>query len=185
MTKKTVKALINEAALHMNIANVHMAYNENYYNLIPIEASDRLFLAINEDDFIFDGFRISRFRDVKAIRIKNDKCDEIVRSEGLLNNPSLPKINLENWQTVFNDLKKIGKNIIDEYETEEGKDDNFTIGKIERVYKDCLYMYYFDADGLWDAELYRIPYTEVTSVTFNSRYVNVFSKYIPPAPQNI
>jgi len=182
MTKKTIKELMDEAARNLNIANIYMAYNENYYNLIPLKASGQLFLAINEDDFIFDGFRISRFRDVKEIRIKNDKCDEIMQSEGLLNDLYIPEINLENWKTVFDGLKGIGKNVIVEYETAEGKDDNFAIGKIERVYNGCLYMYCFDADGIWETEPYRIPYNEVTSVTFDSRYINIFTKYIPRAP---
>jgi len=173
---------MDEAASNLKVANVHMVYNENYYNLIPLKASDQLFLAINEDDFIFDGFRISRFRDVKEVHIKNDKCDEIIQSEGLLNKVYIPEINLANWQTVFEGLKDIGMNIIVEYETAEGEDDNFTIGKIERIYKGCLYMFYFDADGIWNTEPYRIPYNEVTSVTFDSRYINVFTKYIPQAP---
>ena len=182
MTKKQIKELMAAASDNMMVANVNMVYNENYYNLIPVKASERLFLAINEDDFIFDGFRISRFRDVEEVRIKNDKCDEIIQNEGLFDNLCIPNINLESWKTVFDDLNHIGKNIIIEYETKEGKDDNFTIGKIERVYKDCLYMYYFDADGLWEDEPYRIPYTEVTSITLESRYNNVFSKHISPAP---
>jgi hypothetical protein len=99
-----------------------------------------LFLAINEDDFIFDGFRISRFRDIKSIHLKNDKCDEILRSEKCFDNLQIYEINLESWESVFTNLKDIGKNIIVEYETVEDKDDNFTIGKIDRVYKSCLYI---------------------------------------------
>jgi len=185
MTKKIIKDLINEAVKNLQVANVFMVYNENYYNLIPVKASEHLFLAIDEDDFIFDGFRISRFRDVKKVRVKNDKCDEIIKNEGLFDNLHIPEINLENWKIVFDGLKSIGKNIIVEYETAEGKHDNFTIGKIEKVYNNCLYMYRFDADGIWQPEPYRIPYTEVTSVTFNSRYINIFSKYIPAAPDTV
>ena len=45
-------------------------------------------------------------------------------------------------------------------------------------------MYHFDADGIWENEPYCIPYTEVTSVTFRSRYVDTFSKNIPASPKN-
>ena len=178
-----MKALIEQAARNSNIANVFMKYNANYYNLIPVKASDQLFLAINEDDFIFDGFRVSRFRDVTKLRVKNDKCDEIIKNEGLFQNLSIPEIELENWESVFNSLQTIGKNIIVEHETPEGIDDNFAIGKIDRVYKNCFYIYHFDADGIWEKEPYRIPFQEVTSVTFESRYINVFTKYIPDAPK--
>jgi len=178
-----MKQLMDRAVYHMNIANIHMVYNENYYNLIPIKLDEKLFLAINEDDFIFDGFRISRFRDIKEIRIKDDKCDEIIKSEGHFEGFIAPEINLTSWQTVFEGLKQTGKNIIVEYETAEGTDDNFTIGRIVSVYKSCLYLHYFDADGIWGPEPYRIPYDEVTSVTFDSRYVNIFSKYISAPPK--
>jgi hypothetical protein len=37
----------------------------------------------------------------------------------------------------------------------------------------------FDADGIWDEEPTEILFSNVTSVTFGSRYVEVFSKYVP------
>jgi len=37
---------------------------------------------------------------------------------------------------------------------------------------------YFDADGIWSEEPVKIGYNIVTSITFNSRYVDVFSKYV-------
>lgn len=178
MKKQDIIALLKKAAIDSKIANVFMKYNENYYNLIPLKSSDKLFIAINEDDFIFDGFRISRINDVVNIRIKDDICDQILRNEGLFQDLTMPEVDIKNWQSVFESLMAIGKNVIVEYETAEGKDDNFTIGKIDRVFKSCMYMYHFDADGLWERNPYRIPYHEVTSVTFASRYINVFTKYI-------
>ncbi|MDR1565553.1 MAG: hypothetical protein LBS74_11405 [Oscillospiraceae bacterium] len=182
MTKKRSRELINEALSNLKVVNAYMVYDKNYYNLIPLKVSENLFLSINEDDFIFDGFCISRFKDVESIRLKNDKCDDILRSEKLFDNLQIPEINLESWESVFTDLKDIGKNIIVQYEKTDCKDEIFTIGKIDRVYKGCLYMYHFDADGVWQSEPYRIPYNEVTSVTFESRYVSIFSKYLAPAP---
>ena len=176
MKKDEIRKLLVEAATEQKIANVYMKYNENYYNLIPISLNKQLLLAINEDDFIFDGFRVSRFRDIKAVRIKSDKCDEIVRSEGLFHNVKTPEIDLNDWYTVFGSLEKTGKNSIVEYETPEGSDDKFAIGKIDKVYKNCLYLYYFDADCEWEPMPWRIPYTKATSVTFGSRYIDVFSK---------
>ena len=183
MKKEEIKALIEQAARDSKVANVFMKYSENYYNLIPVAISDRLFLAINEDDFIFDGFRISRLRDVEKVRIKDDLCDRIIQGEGLFLTVSIPKIDLSDWKSVFESLQAIGRNVIVEYETADGVNDNFTIGKIERIYQSCLYIRHFDADGVWQSEPYRIPYTEVTSVTFDSRYVNIFSKYLSALPE--
>ena len=183
MTKKKVKQLMDKAFRHFKVANVYMVYDKSYYNLIPIKMDKKLFLAIDEDDFIFDGFRISRFKDIKKFRIKNDKCDEIIKNEGLCEGFVVPEIDITSWQAVFEDLKQVGKNIIVEYKTAEGTSDSFTIGKIVSVYKNYLYMHHFDADGVWESKPSRIPYNEVTSVTFDSRYVNIFSKYISDPPQ--
>ena len=183
MTRKTVKQLITWAVRYLKTTSIYMVYNKVAYNLIPLRTGDQLFLAINEDDFIFDGFRISRFRDIKKVRINNNIFNEIIQREGLFDGLSVPEINLTSWQTVFEGLKQTGKNIIVEYETAEGTNNNFTIGKIDRIYKSCLYMYHFDGDGTWEPYPYRIPYSEVTSVTFDSRYVNVFSKYLPDPPK--
>lgn len=37
-----------------------------------------------------------------------------------------------------------------------------------------------DADGVWIDELFEMPFSQITSITFGSRYVEVFSKYLPP-----
>jgi hypothetical protein len=182
MTKKEIKELTAEAIEHLRLAHVDMTYNENYFNLIPIRASERLFLAIVEQDFIFDGFRVSRFRDVERIRVKNNKCDEIIRSERLFENFSFPELDIASWQTVFEGLKNIGKNIIVEYETADGEDDEYTIGRITKARKDHVYIHHFDANGVWQPKPWRVPFSRITSVTFDSRYVNIFSKYIPEAP---
>ena len=181
MTKKMSKQLIEEAIQQPSIAHVYMKYNADYY-LVPLAASSKLFLAILEDDFAFDGYRISRFRDIKKIQIKQDKYNDIIRAEGLFDTLEIPEIGLDSWQKVFDGLEKIGRNIIVEYETPEGEDDTLTIGQIAEVYGSCVYIYHFDADGIWMDAPDRIPYNLVTSVTFDNRYVNVFSRHIPEQP---
>jgi len=182
MTKKKIKELIAEAACGLKVVCIYMVYNENPYRLIPLKTSDRLFLAIFEDDFIFDGFRISRFRDAEHMWNKNDKEDEIIRSEGLFYNFQVPEINVENWQAVFEGLQGIGKNILVEHQTLDGEGDYVIVGKVERVCKKWVYMRHVNANGIWEPEPYLVPYTEVNAVRFNSRYVDIFSKYIPEAP---
>lgn len=178
MTKQEIKEIVKQAAAKKKVANVFMRYNENYYNLIPLLVSDKLFLAINEDDFIFDGYRISRFVDVKKVRVKNDKCDQIIEEEGLLSTIKIPDIKVDTWKSAFEGLKNLGRNIIIEKETADGIDDEFTIGRIQKIYKDFVYVIHFDADGIWQDEPYKIKYSDITSVTFENRYVTVFSKYI-------
>ena len=147
-----------------------------YYNLIPLICGERLFLSANEDDFILDGHTVRRFKDIRKVQAKDDKCDEILRSEGIV--VSTPEVEIDNWRTVFQSLKKTGKNIIIEKEDLDYDNTEYVIGKIADIHKKFAYVYHFDADGIWEEKPYRIPFDEITSVTFGSRYVEIFSKYI-------
>lgn len=72
----------------------------------------------------------------------------------------------------FRDVKKVEKESISNDECE------FAIGRIAKVSKTKILFKNFDADGIWQDGCYEIPYSEITSVTFLSRYVEVFSKYV-------
>ena len=37
---------------------------------------------------------------------------------------------------------------------------------------------HFEADGIWQENDYEITYSQITSVTFDNRYINTYSKYI-------
>ena len=76
----------------------------------------------------------------------------------------------------------MNRNIIVENQTIVPGDSEFVIGRIEKIYKKFVYIRNFDADGIWDDSPIRVPYTEITNVTFASRYVDVFSKYLKEPP---
>lgn len=76
-----------------------------------MKTSDKLFLCANEDDFIIDGFSVRRFRDIKKIEIKEDKCVEIIESEGVLDNITVPEIDIIDWYNTFLSLSKLDINM--------------------------------------------------------------------------
>ena len=102
----------------------------------------------------------------------------MVKSEGIVEQLVTPKIDMMDWQTIFTSLKEQNKNIIVENEKAEEDDYSFVIGRIIKATKTKVIMQHFDADGIWEEELYEIPYNKITSVSFDTRYVNVFSKYL-------
>ena len=57
-------------------------------------------------------------------------------------------------------------------------DSVFLIGKILRTGSNGAEMRCFDADGVWDGELTPISFSRITSVTFGSRYISTYAKYI-------
>ena len=183
MKKSDIKELIKIAAENFNVVNACFWFNENYYNLIPLTSSDKLFFSINEDDFIFDGYGIFRFKDMIKVEIKNDLCDIILKNEGLTSNIVIPNIDISNWKTVFESLRCINKNIIIENQIDGiDEDEELVVGRIEKIYKNFAYVWIVDADGIWDDSPIRVPYSGITNITFGSRYVDIFSKYLTEPP---
>lgn len=182
MRKSKIMEVVRSAAENVQIINTYFRFDKIYYNLIPLTFSDKLLLVINEDDFIFDGYSIFRCKDLIKVKIKNDKCDEILKNEGLTTNITIPNIDIDSWTTVFQSLREINRNIIIEKRTIDDEDAEFVIGRIEKVYKNFAYVWNFDADGIWDDSPRKIPYSEITNIIFGSRYVDIFSKYIDEPP---
>lgn len=184
MTKTKIKEIVNNSINQRNLCRIFFRYDVNYFYYYPLVSGDKLFLGIEEDDFILDGYSIRRYVDVKKVQIKDDKCVEILKREGIENSIQTPNVDVSNWETVFNSLKVLDKNIIVEKDSLNEKEWEFTIGKIDKVFKKFVYVYHFDANGIWQEEPYRIPYTDITSVSFGTRYVDAFSKYIDEPPLN-
>ncbi|HEX3048515.1 MAG TPA: hypothetical protein VHY08_27445, partial [Bacillota bacterium] len=111
-----------------------------------------------------------------------DKCDEILKQEGLLSRLNVPLIDISDWKRVFESLQRLNQNIIVEKQTINDQDSEFVIGRIVEIYKNFAYVWNFDADGTWEDSPIRVPYSEITNVTFASRYVEIFSKYISEPP---
>ena len=184
MTKLQIRAIFAACMEQKMLCRTFLKYEDFYRYYFPLRMTERFFLGAEEDDFLLDGFCIRLFRDVKKAEIKNDICLDIIKKEGLLDLLTAPEIDLSSWQTIFFSLAELERNIIVEGESTEPDNAQFAIGRIERVAKNRLFLRHFDGDGVWQSEPYEIPFAEITSVTFGSRYVEVFSKYLPPLPEN-
>ena len=184
MKKYEIKATIKDNEKNLKLYNAFFRYDPNYWNLIPLKSGDDLFLSAKDDDFILDGFTVRRFKDLVKVELVDSKYTEILKIEKVTEGLTVPFIDLSSWQTVFDSLELLGNNIIVEKESLDKDEWEFAIGRIERIYNKFVYVRHFDADGIWQDEPLKIPYTQITSVTFASRYVDVFSKYLGPLPEN-
>ena len=178
MKKTEMIDLLQSSVEQKPLLRLFLKYDAYYSYWFPFGASQKLFLAAKEDDFIIDGFSIRRICDIRKIEFKDDKCNEILKAEKALDCLSAPKIDLSDWHSAFLSLQKLKKNIIIQHESLEEKEWDYWIGRIEKVLKTKVIFRHFDADGIWQEEPYEIPFSRITSVTFDSRYVNVFSKYV-------
>ncbi|MBC8529185.1 hypothetical protein H8699_07065 [Christensenellaceae bacterium NSJ-44] len=189
MTKGDIKAQVLECIEKRKPCYFNMKYETKSYLYYPLLMNDRFFLGAVENDFELDGYTIRRFRDVTAVKIRDSLCNLIDIQEGLIDQIVIPALDLTSWESIFHSLKKMAINIIIEDERDpddrEYADAGFYIGHIEKVCRSHLWFRHFNADGIWQDEAYKIMYSEVTSVSFHTRYIDVFSKYLPPLPENI
>ncbi len=178
MKKNDIKLRINNSVEKRQLCRVKFDYDDNTWFVFPLLTNDKLFLCANEDEFILNGYSIRRFKDVEKVQYEVDKIFSMVKSEGIIDQVLIPKIDMTDYQTIFTSLKERNKNIIVENEKAQENQYSFVIGRVIKATKTKVVMKHFDADGIWEEELYEIPYSRITSISFDTRYVNVFSKYI-------
>ena len=184
MIKPGIAEAIRAYEAQRKVCNLYFRYQRGYFiNLIPLASSDTLFLCAQETDFLLDGFTVRRLKDVLRVKAVSNKCDDILRCEGILDGLTVPDIDLSGWQMVFESLRRLHNNVIVEKETPDGHDEIYVVGRIVELQPRHLLLRHFDADGVWQREPFRIAYSALTSVTFGSRYMEIFSRYIGEPPE--
>jgi hypothetical protein len=138
------------------------------------------FVLLQEtDDFKVLGYYILPANQIKKIRHnKYDKYyHKIMVWEGEADKAGISyKIDLDNWKSIFKSIKNLSLNVI--VECEAPKIDSFNIGPIIKAAKKLVYIQDFDPTGLLDEKPTSIDYDDITKVTFDDRYINIFSKYL-------
>ncbi len=175
---KVIKKLTKCMIPH-RLCRVKMAYYPYSFYYFPLKVNEKFFLSAAEDDFQLDGFEIRRIKQVDFVEKPDSKFLAIDIAEGVVDEINVPKVNISGWKPIFRSLKNMNRNIIIEHEDKDPDKCDFYIGKIEEVKKHSVMLRCFDADGVWDEKPTKIYFRDITSVTFGSRYVDVFSKYVP------
>lgn len=138
------------------------------------------FILIQEtDEFRMLGYQIFPIETIKHVRYnKNDKTYErILKEENLLADAGLKyKIDFTDWKSICKDIKKTGLTIISE--CEHPKIQSFCIGDLKRINKKSISIRYFNAQGIYDKGNTINKFKNITKLSFDDHYANVFSKYV-------
>lgn len=142
---------------------------------IPLKVGQDLVLVQYLYDFLIDGYKILRIKDITAIRSGDQErfSEKILCDEGILNQIQTPLVNVDNWGTVLRDVFALEKNIVVECENLG----EFYIGRIVEVSKSTLSLLHFDPLGEWDDEPTQIIFKDISLVSFDDRYSSIMSKY--------
>lgn len=156
------------------MCGIEFEYSDNLVYGFPLAVAEQLFLMAEDDDFILNGFTIRRLRDIYELSDRKGIYQSIAEKEGLTAF-DVPDVVISDWKNVFASLEKLRKHIIVEREYDGGF---FYIGTIEAVTDDHVLLRHYDADGIWQEEPVAVLYRDITSVSFGTRYAEVFSKYV-------
>ncbi len=140
--------------------------------------SDDFILLQESDEFRVLGYQIIPINTIKHVRYNHfDKAyEKILKQEGLLKKVQLKyKIDLTDWRSICKRIKKTGLTVISECEHPTIR--SFCIGELKRVNKKSISIRYFDAAGIYDQENTINKFKDITKLSFDDHYANVFSKY--------
>lgn len=130
------------------------------------------------DEFKLLGFNLFPIYDiVKIEQNKSDKyTDKIMKWENEKPKVGLKtKVDLKSWESLFKTFQKKNMSII--VECENPNINSFTIGEVKKVSSKSVSILYFNSRGYLDEKPTRLRYSRITNVMFDTRYVDVFSKY--------
>ena len=146
--------------------------NSCYYFLNAV--NNQFMLGQAEIDFLLDGYCIRKISQLKKVEINDDKRNELNKLYGVTAEVKMPEVDISSWKSIFDSLKALDRFIIIEDEI----NGQFSIGIIEKVLQNKLYFKQFDANGVWDEENLEIPYSQITTVQWDTRYTNVWERYL-------
>ena len=174
MKKQEKLDLIQKGIEETVICRCYFTYAQNYFYYYPHAVNDTFILGQEEDDFLLDGYHIRKISHLKKVEIKNDKCHEINTLYGIVDGVINPSIDITSWQSIFQSLSQLDTYL----QIEDSFNELFAIGVIEKVLKDKLCFRAFDADGVWDEDALEIRYSQITSVSWGTRYAQYWKRYL-------
>lgn len=178
MKKREIQEVLKDCVEKRGLCRLRFSYDFNSRYYFPLEINEKLFLATEENDFTLNGYSVRRVKDVVSAEHVEDMHAHILKEEGIVASIQMPKVELASWETVFRDLKQKRETVIVEKEDLEEGDTRYIFGSIEKVEKLFCVIRRIDEDGAWQEQPLRVLYAEITGVTFDSRYVHFFSKYM-------
>lgn len=150
---------------------------------IPLAATERLVLLQEVQEFHLDGYTVVPMTNVLALRSgrAEQTIQRILTAEGVYQRAGMPyELVLDDFSALFRSLKKLGKCAIVELLPEDVRDApaGFFIGSVVGMSNRSVALRHFDALGRWASEPSIVPYDMIKWVTFDTEYINVFTKYL-------
>lgn len=160
-----------------NLQAIKFKYYPDVLFMYTIGISEDFYFAVEEYDFELAGYQIRKIVDIDAYESVLNYSSKINELEGLPEKIIHYPINLNSFKNIFEYF--IDSDEIISIEREYNDEDSFfLIGEIIKVTEEEVWFRDFNIDGIWNEEINIIPYDIITTIRFNSKYINTWSKYM-------
>lgn len=154
-------------------------YNKPIERGFVVDYSDDFIVLQESDNFRLLGFIVLPNSTIKEWRYNaNDafyeKLVKLEESDAAIKVKT--KVELNGWKSLFQSLKDNNKYVI--VECQHHKIDSFVIGEIVSVKEKSVSILYFNPEAIFDKKPTKIKFKNITKITFDDRYIDVFQKYI-------
>ena len=163
------------------LLNVERIFN-NESDIIcgfPIKMSDDLLLTTVVNDFHNEGFSILRLSDITDAYSTETIAfyEKICIAEGLQNEIRQQIIKeLDDMHQILLQLKSYKGFISIQCENQINKS-TFYLGEIVTVEDDGVNFKDIGIDGIWDDDIHKITYEDISQITYGNKYSKMYYKY--------
>ena len=144
-----------------------------------LKFSEDFILLQESENFRILGYQIIPIETIQKVRYnKQDKVlERILKEEGAFEKINAKyDIDLTSWETLCADIQQTGLTVISE--CEHPALDYFCIGKITAISEEFVSIRNFNSCGLLDDVDTEHDFKDITKLSFDDRYANIFSKYV-------
>lgn len=145
--------------------------------MYTIGVSSEFYFGVEEYDFELAGYQIRKFDDIDTFEAVENYSGKINEFEGLPDKVIHYPINLNSFYDVFKYLESLNTVISIEREYYD-EDHFFLIGEIIKVTEDEVWFRDFNVNGIWNEDINIVPFDIITTIRFNSKYINTWMKYM-------
>lgn len=174
MKKETKIQLLEQGIAPPKPVRFYTRFEPFYYYYYPNAVNEQFLLGQEENDFQLDGYHIRKIAHIDKVECKDDLCPVINEWNGVVKEVRHPGIDISSWNSIAQGLSAMGRFLI----IEDEKNELFAIGRIRRVCKRHIVFEHFDANGIWQDEPLRIPYSTITHIAWDTRYANNWEAYL-------
>lgn len=143
-------------------------------------ASEEWLLVWQFNEFWPDGFTLVRIDGIEKVRcgVYEWHWTEMLRDEGIATQLPEPNIAIGPLPSLLNQLRGRETPVILQCEEPNEDIEDFYIGKIIQLDNSGCTFANFDGMGIWDNELHKIGFDEITRIQFDTPYATHFSRHL-------